>query len=102
MKTVLWKAFAEQFKQCGRNGTLFIVALLAQVPLLWFTSMLVNALGDFAIPTILAIWLLGLLGGFAGFVHTWRHPVRLGKLPPLSQNDLAAARSKLMKYGDPR
>ena|SRR5436309_1090778 len=93
----MWKAFAEQFKKCGQNGTLFIVALLAQVPLILFASALVQALGDFAVPLILGLWLLALFGGLASFVHAWRHPARLGKLPPLSQNDLSVARSKLRK-----
>ena len=96
------KAFAEQFKKCGRNGTLFIFALLAQAPLLFFSSVLVQALGDFALPVVLGLWLLALAVGIASFVHAWRHPPRLGKLPPLSQNDLSVARSKLMKYRNQR
>ncbi len=96
------KAFAEQFKKCGRNGTLFIFALLGFFPLLLFTSVLLQALGDFAFPVVLGLWLFVLVSGIANFAHAWRHPARLGKLPPLAQNDLSAARSKLMKYRNPR
>ena len=98
----MWKAFAEQFKECGRNGTLFIISVAGAAPLLLFTSALAEALGKWALPIFGGAWLLVLGGGLVSFVHTWRHPDRLGKLPPLSQNDLRVARSKLTKHRSSR
>jgi hypothetical protein len=94
----MWKAFAEQFKECGRNGTLFIVAVLMLLPMLVLTSQLAEALDRWATPVFAGFWILCLGSALASFIHAWRHPPRLGKLPPLSQNDLSAARSKLMKH----
>jgi hypothetical protein len=94
----MWKAFAEQFKECGRNGTLFVVALGGAFPVLLGTAQLAESLGRLAAPLFLGVWLLFLGTSLASFIHHWRHPERLGKLPPLSQNELSSARSKLTKY----
>ena len=95
---MMWRAFAEQFKECGRSGTLFIFAVLAVFPLLILGSEVATGLGDWAIPVFTGLWLVFVGVALGNFIYTWRHPARLGRLPPLSQNDLAVARSKLMKH----
>jgi len=93
----MWKAFAEQFKECGRNGTLFVFALVTLFPVLVGTAHLAEYLGRFAGPLFSGFWLVVLAASLASFIHHWRHPERLGKLPPLSQNELSRARAKLMR-----
>lgn len=90
----MWKAFAEHFKQCGRNGNLFVIALLTVMS----GALAASSMGRFATTSLWLVWTGLLLRAGIKFVHEWRHPVRLGKLPPLPQNDLSRARSKLMKY----
>jgi len=93
----MWKAFAGQFKECGRNGTLFVFALITLFPLLAATAHLADYLGPRAVPLFGGFWLILIGSGLASFIHHWRHPDRLGKMPPLSENDLSRARSKLTK-----
>jgi len=93
----MWKAFAEQFKECGRNGTLFVFALVMLFPILVGTAHLADHLGTFAVPAFVGFWLLLLASSLGSFIHQWRHPKRLGRLPPLSQHDLAKARTKLIR-----
>jgi hypothetical protein len=93
----MWKAFAEQFKECGRNGTLFVFALVTVFPVLVVSAHLADHLGRLSVPIFAGFWVILLGIGLAGFVNQWRHPDRLGKLPPLSQNELSKARSKLLK-----
>ena len=90
----MWKAFAEHFKECGRNGTLFVLALLAVM----LGTLMASSMGKFGTATLWLLWAGMLLRASVKFIHQWRHPARLGKLPPLAQNDLSRARSKLMKY----
>ena len=90
----MWKAFAEHFKECGRNGTLFVFAL----PVVILAVLATSWMGRFGTTTLWLVWTGLLLRATVKFVHEWRHPARLGKFPPLPQNDLSRARSKLMKY----
>ena len=90
----MWKAFAEHFKECGRNGNLFVLALVVVMLGVLVTS----SMGRFGSTTLWLLWTGLLLRATMRFVHDWRHPAKLGKLPPLPQNDLSRARSKLMKY----
>jgi hypothetical protein len=91
----MWKAFAEHLKECGRHGGgLFLFGLLG-APV---CATLVSWLGEWAAPMLWAVWLILFLHGLARFVHQWRHPVRLGRLPPLSRHDLRVARSKLLNH----
>lgn len=87
------KGFAEQFKECGRNGTLFVLALFL---VLW-GGVSSRTLPNQVIVGLWLLWLLLAIRWLYRFVQAWRHPVRLGPLPPLSQNDLRVARSKLTK-----
>jgi hypothetical protein len=91
----MWKAFAEHLKECGRHGGgLFLIGLLGAPA----CAVLVTMLGESAAPALWAAWLVVFLGGLARFIHQWRNPARLGRLPPLSRHDLRVARSKLMKH----
>lgn len=89
----MWKAFAEHFKDCGRNGTLFVLALLAVLS----CGILTTSIGRGGVAALWGLWTVLALRSAVRFVREWRHPARLGRLPPLSQNDLKVARSKLMK-----
>lgn len=87
------KAFAEQFKECGRNGTLFVLAFVA---VLW-CGVFSRALPKEILTGLWVLWIVLAVRQAYRFVQAWRHPARLGRLPPLSQNDLRVARSKLTK-----
>jgi hypothetical protein len=93
----MWKAFAEQFKECGRNGTLFILTILGFPALILLLTAMADALGDVAMLVACGPWLVLFGYGLISFIRSWKHPARLGKLPPLSQNELSVARSKLTK-----
>lgn len=87
----MWESFCEALQDFGRSGALFIFAMLAVSVALpfWYHG------GPFALGALLLVFL----------IRTWRLARRhngqawnrLGKLPPLSQNDWRAARSKLLK-----
>ena len=89
----MWKAFAEQFKECGRNGTLFVLAFLVVLS----CGLLAPSLGPGGVAALWMVWVALAFRSAIRFVQNWRHPARLGRLPPLAQNDLKVARSKLMK-----
>ncbi len=87
----MWGSFCEQLKDCGRNGTLFVVAL---VPV--FVAAPFGEIGVAALASVL----LGLaVRACVVLVRPEKLP-KLGRLPPLSQNDLAAARSKLLRQSN--
>ena len=91
----MWKAFAEHLKECGRHGGgLFLLGLLGAPA----CAVLISWLGKWAAQTLWAVWLILFLGGLARFIHQWRNPARLGRLPPLSRHDLRVARSKLLNH----
>ena len=91
----MWKAFAEHLKECGRHGgAIFLIGLLGSPA----CAVLVSLLGEWAASALWAVWLVVFLGGLARFIHQWRHPARLGRLPPLSRHDLRVARSKLLNH----
>ena len=89
----MWKAFYEHVGSCGRNGSLFIMAFLLVLGALLAGS----SLGGSWLWLLWLGWLAALMQGGWRFVQTWRHPVRLGKFPPLASEDLRVARSKLVK-----
>ena len=83
----MWRGFCEHLKDCGRNGTLFA-----------FVLGLILVMAPLGMYGVLA--LLGLGAGGAAWVGmevaAQRNKFeRLGKLPPLTENDVRAARSKL-------
>jgi hypothetical protein len=95
---MMWQSFATWLRRCGRHGTLFIVALVLTPVVLGLMAFVGDLLGRFAGPFFHLLWLGASAVVLADFIRAWRHPPRLGKLPPLSQNELHAARSKLLKH----
>jgi membrane protein implicated in regulation of membrane protease activity len=91
----MWKAFAEHLKECGRHGGgLFLIGLLGAPA----CAAVVSSLGESAALVLWSIWAVLFAKGLARFIHQWRNPARLGRLPPLSRHDLRVARSKLTKH----
>jgi uncharacterized membrane protein HdeD (DUF308 family) len=87
----MWRAFCQQLKECGRNGSLFIFALLGVLA----GALLITAMGKVALTVL---WLFGagvLARACARVIRQSRPPPRLGKFPPLSSEDLRVARLKL-------
>ena len=83
----MWRGFCEHLRECGRNGALFACVL----GLIFIAA----PLGLAGVLVLLGLLLLG-----AGWVSSevssqGNRFERLGKMPPLSDNDLRAARSKL-------
>jgi len=88
----MWKTFAEYLKECGRHsGAFFLIGLLGAPA----CAVLVSWLGAWAAPALWSGWGILFAAALARFIHQWRHPVRLGRLPPLSRHDLRAARARL-------
>jgi membrane protein implicated in regulation of membrane protease activity len=91
----MWKAFAEHLKECGRHGGgLFLFGLLGAPA----CAAVVSSLGEWAAIVLWSAWAVLFTMGLTRFIHQWRHPVRLGRLPPLSRHDLRVARSKLRNH----
>jgi hypothetical protein len=88
----MWKVFAEYLKECGRHGGAFFLIGLLGAPA---CVVLVSLLGAWAGPALWSAWVLAFTAALARFIHQWRNPVRLGRLPPLSRHDLRTARAKL-------
>jgi len=88
----VWESFCETLRGCGRNGTLFVVVIMlvfAAAPFGWL------GVG------VLAVVVLALICRACLFIaRTQGKFPKLGKLPPLSQNDLQAARSKLLRQSN--
>jgi len=83
----MWHGFCEHLRECGRNGTLFVFVLA--------TIFVLAPMGTLGVLALLGL-LIGGAAWVAGEIAAQRnHHERLGKMPPLSENDLRAARSKL-------
>jgi hypothetical protein len=91
----MWKAFAEYLKECGRHGGAFFLMGLLGAPA---CAVLVSLLGARAAPALWSVWVILFTAAVVRFVHQWRHPARLGRLPPLSRHDLRVARAKLLNH----
>ena len=85
----MWESFFETLRNCGKSAPLFVflVFLIGAFTPLW-------GIGGWAILPILLVFCLARVVRF-----TRQHLARgrLGKLPPLSQNEKEVARSKLLK-----
>ena len=86
----MWRGFCEKLRECGRDGNLFFITfqVLFLSALFWHHGGSVLWLGFvtlFALRTTLAI---------AGQRNRFE---KLGRLPPLSERDLQAARAKLVR-----
>ena len=83
----MWRGFCDHLRECGRNGSLFALVL--------GLIFVMAPLGTYGV-----LALLGLLAGGVAWVgmemaaqrNTFE---RLGKLPPLAERDLRAARTRL-------
>jgi hypothetical protein len=90
----MWRAFCETLKDCGRNGGVFILAILS-LPLV------VGAINFCLYRGPMFTASLGLVAAVV-LVVRWRErrnlpPPGIAKLPPLSHADWQLARSKLLK-----
>ena len=86
----MWRGFCEHLRDCGRNGTLFVYVLAV--------IFIAAPLGVYGVLGLLALSFIGALW-VSGEIAAQRNRFeRLGKLPPLSDNDLRVARSKLLSH----
>jgi hypothetical protein len=86
----MWRGFCEHLRDCGRNGTLFVYVL--------GVIFVAAPLGVYGVLVLLGLLLVGAVW-VSGEIAAQRNRFeRLGKMPPLSDNDLRAARSKLMSH----
>lgn len=84
----MWRGFCEHLRECGRNGALFAYVL--------GTILVAVPLGVYGVLVLVGLLVLG-AGWVSGEVASQRNRFeRLGKMPPLSENDLRVARSKLI------
>ena len=88
----MWDGFCEHLKECGRNGTIFVFAV-ATVIVSPFLAMWMGAYASYAVGGF-AGWLV--YHSVASIVRQCRGYEKLGKMPPLSQNEWKAARKKLL------
>lgn len=89
----MWDAFLQHLSNCGRDATLFIVALGGMVGI----GVLAHAMGDRVSPYILVPILVVLLALAMRAIGKRMHWERLGKMPPLQREDIRRVRSKLVK-----
>ena len=84
----MWQGFCEHLKECGRNGTPFCVALVAVLCL--------GALGAWGLPVFAAAGAVAIGWVWVAVAEQRQKFEKLGKMPPLSENELHRARSKLV------
>jgi len=84
----MWQGFCEHLKDCGRNGAPFSFAFVA--------VLCMGALGDWALAVFAAVLAAGIAWVWASVAGRRQKFERLGKMPPLSENELHRARSKLV------
>jgi len=84
----MWHGFCEHLKECGRNGGPFCFALVAVLGM--------GALGAWGMAVFAAVLVLGIIWVWMAVAEQRQKFEKLGKMPPLSENDLSRARSKLV------
>ena len=84
----MWQGFCEHLKDCGRNGSPFCFALAA--------VLCMAALGDWGLAVFAAVLVAGVVWVWASIAGQRQKFEKLGKMPPLSENELHRARSKLV------
>ena len=84
----MWQGFCEHLKECGRNGGPFCLALAA--------VLCVAALGAWGMAVLAAVLVAGIAWMWVCVAGQRQKFEKLGKMPPLSENDLRRARSKLV------
>ncbi len=96
-----WRSFSDQFQRCGRNPTLFLMALPAVLGLVSLGVVLYSTrLREYVLPVA-----SGLVLCFLGWVLVARRRARARRraapaFPPLSRDELRVARSKLLNERD--
>jgi hypothetical protein len=89
----MWRSLADTFRDCGRNATLFVVVVLA-------LGAAAFAGGEACLWTALAVIVAVALRVIWGALHPPARRWQYAKLPPLSQNEWRAARTKLTATQD--
>ena len=84
----MWQGFCEHLKECGRNGGPFCFALAAVLGL--------GTLGAWGLAVFAAVLAAGIGWVWASIAGQRQKFEKLGKMPPLSENELHRARSKLV------
>ncbi|HEU0011637.1 MAG TPA: hypothetical protein VFT34_17610 [Verrucomicrobiae bacterium] len=84
----MWQGFCEHLKECGRNGAPFCLAVVA--------VLCMGALGDWGLAVFAVVLAAGIAWVWASVAEQRQKFERLGKMPPLSENELHRARSKLV------
>ena len=84
----MWQGFCEHLKECGRNGGPFCYALAA--------VLCMGALGAWGVGVLVAGLAAGIGWLWAALAEQRQKFEKLGKMPPLSENELSRARSKLV------
>lgn len=87
----MWQGFCEHLKECGRNGGPFCFAFVA--------VLCTGALGAWGIAVLAVVLLAGIGWVWASAAGQRQRFEKLGKMPPLSENELSRARSKLVNRG---
>jgi hypothetical protein len=93
-----WTSFFEHLKDCGRDATLFMMALAGFIAVLVILAILESTwLREYFLQGALVL-LLFVLIRFALLVRRFRARRRERlRFPPLSRDELRVARSKLVK-----
>jgi hypothetical protein len=94
-----WNGFCEHFKNCGRNGAIFVAALAAFFGVLVVGAVLrhENLIPDFS-KMLVAISIVTAFSVCVALRRARLARTRL-RFPPLSDHDLRVAKSKLKNRG---
>jgi uncharacterized membrane protein YccC len=89
----MWTSFFQHLRGCGRDATMFIVALVSMLAGLIF----VPAMGWLTWPILGALlaWLCVMM--IRAVVRAARPEPKLGRLPPLCERDWRKARERLTR-----
>ena len=91
--TRMWTSFWQHLCDCGRNATLFMIALLAMLAGVLF----VPAMGWVVWPLFGGLLIRMALMIIRGVLRAARPEPKLGRLPPLSERDWRKARERLRR-----
>ena len=94
-----WQGFSEQFKDCGRDATLFLMTLAGMFGLLVLTAIVMqtdlrNAIG-YGLAVAACVFVIRLVVVFRRAIIAGRQRT---KRMQLSSDELLKARSKLLKH----
>lgn len=96
-----WRSFSDQFQHCGRNPTLFLMALPAVLALVSLGVVFYSTrLREYLLPVASGLVLLCLAGLLVARRRARARRRATPAFPPLSRDELRVARSKLMNERD--